>query len=102
MFGLAALINGGIGALLGGALVYGVMWGHEANAVSAARRAAETQGVLTCNDRVQQIEHKHNEAVSEAIEAARAAAMSLVPPQTPEDIRAACKASASCRSRGAL
>jgi 2-methylcitrate dehydratase PrpD len=101
MFGLTAWINGGIGAVAGAALAAAVMWGHETYAVSAAVSAAERQGVVTCNARVQEIEAQHGKAVSEAVEAARTAAFSLPPPQTPDAIKAACQASASCRSRGA-
>jgi uncharacterized membrane protein len=101
MFGLAAWINGGIGAVAGAALAAAVMWGHETYAVSAATAAAEAQGVVICNARVQEIEAQHGKAVSEAVERARAAAFSQPAPQTPDAILAACKASASCRSRGA-
>lgn len=101
MFSLTTLIPGGAGMLLGGAIMYGVMWGHEAFAVAAATKAAEAQGVVVCNDRVAEIERRHNDAVSVAVEAAVKAAREVAPPVTPDAIKAACKASASCRSRGA-
>jgi len=96
-----------LGAIAGGAVMGGVtfasMKAHEAVAVSRAVKIARDDGVRACNVRVGEIERVQNTAVDQSVTEAVGAANTVGP--TPEDLaelKALCKASASCRSRGSL
>jgi hypothetical protein len=99
---LLSLLAGLGGALAGASVVWVYMAAQQAGAVSGARRAEREAGVVACNDRVGQIEAAHNAAVFSAIQDALAAAGAVRAPETEAEIKAACKASRSCRSREAL
>lgn len=86
-----------------GPVTYGYMKVHEAIVVSAAVKAERRQGVVACNVRVGEIERKHNEGVDQAADDAIAAADQIErTPDEMEALKALCKRSASCRSRGKL
>lgn len=91
------------GAVAGGAATYSTMLVEQTLAVNRAVKAERRQGIANCNIRVKEIESAHTAAISRAVEEAGAAAAKVEPaPETDDGLKALCKASASCRSRGAL
>lgn len=76
---------------------------REAVVVQNARFEERTAGVRACNMRVADIERAHNDAVALAVAEARKASESVPPtPESDAEIKALCKASASCRAKGDL
>ena len=92
-----AILGALAGAAVSGGVTYTAMLAREAIVV----RAERDRSVIACNVRVTQIAAKHNAVVSKAVEEATAAANAVPPtPETPAELVALCKASASCRERG--
>lgn len=92
-----------LGAVAGAALASGTMLVREKIVVDGAIKAERRNGVVTCNARVGEIERAHNQAIDNAVEEARRAAADVTAvPETPDGLKALCKASASCRDRGSL
>lgn len=95
------------GAVTGGAAMSGILAIKHKIAISRevahAVSLEKSRGILTCNARVAEVGRVHDESVraarNDAIDEARKVAPT---PEAPEAIKALCKASASCRSRGAI
>lgn len=103
MGGFLMILGGAVGAFLSGVVVYGGMLTREKIAIDGAVIAERNKGVVICNARVGEIEATHNAAVARATEEAGTAAAAV--PETPADtdeLKALCRASSSCRSRGSL
>lgn len=93
-----------LAALAGGAVSGGLTWmtmeARHLIIVSGVREAERQQGVVACNARVGEIERATNAAVAAAVEEARRAAETVsATPDAPDDIKALCQRSASCRER---
>lgn len=104
---LVALAIAVAGAVSGGAVMSGVLAiKHKiaiSRAVSNATKLERDRGVIACNARVAEVGKAHDDAVRKARQEALEEARRVTPtPEAPEAIKALCKASASCRSRGSL
>lgn len=96
-----AILGALAGAALSGGVTYVSMLARETIVVQGAVKAERNTGITHCNARVGEIERVHNAAVSKAVEDATAAAAAVTPtPETPAEVLALCKKSASCRERG--
>jgi hypothetical protein len=104
MIGWMFAILGAIaGAAVSGGVTFIGMAAREKIIVAGAVSTERNAGVVTCNSRVAEIERVHNVAVQVAVDDAISATNQIE--ETPEDVaalKALCKASASCRSRGSL
>lgn len=88
------------GAAAAGLTVWIWMSGQQAIIVRAEVRAEAIRQRTICDDRVAQVGRKVTEEADKRIADAIAAAREI--PEVSEDIKALCKRSASCLSRGKL
>lgn len=86
------------GPVLAGGVVYLAMLTRETIVVSGAVRVARGEETVRCNVQRTAIVATMNQATKKAVDDAWEAASEV---DAPADLRAACKASASCRERGA-
>ena len=86
------------GPILAGGVVYLSMLTREEIVVSGAVRVARGEETVKCNAQLQSVATTINDAADRSVSDAREAAAEIKPAP---DVKAACKASSSCRDRSA-